>query len=236
MEHNGILSACRYAYPPNSLSLCGPSKQNDLSWYSAAQQHDKGTEEILQQFSTLYPYLCFIAGENKINNPFDYRVVEAYWIGNDLLKKSQRCDFLRFMDNTLGIHLPSVNEKIANGGLPHHAFHVLNVYHQTATSSIPEAIHALDACIINWGKVVNIAKPFIDVETRPLIIANETLQFGAQTIRTLKTQTENDSITQSISIGDYVSYHWGYVCERLTAFQLNNLKFYTNLALSFAYS
>ena len=87
MDLKGLALCSRYSYPPNSLSLCGPDKKKDLNWYSIYQQTDKGTLEILSQFSTLYPYLTLIAQENKIKDPFNQKVVEAYWIGNNLLHK-----------------------------------------------------------------------------------------------------------------------------------------------------
>ena len=63
MDFAGLALCSRYSYPPNSLSLCGPDRQNDLKWYSGSRQADHGTIEILTHFSTLYPYLRLIAGE-----------------------------------------------------------------------------------------------------------------------------------------------------------------------------
>ncbi len=230
MTYNGIALACRYAYPPNSLSLCGPPKRAELCWYSSTYTHDKGTEEILHQFSTLYPYLCFIAGENHIADPFDRRVVEAYWIGNDLLQNIKRFDFLRFIDDALRIRLPSAQRHIAYRGLPHHAFHVLHMY----KTINPDHIHALDACIIHWGKIVKLAPPHIFVETQPLIMnQQERIEFGPTMIRKLHTQGDRDTLLDHLSIGNWVSYHWGYICEKLMPYQLSNLKTYTYHALSF---
>lgn len=238
---DGLQLATRYSYPPNSLSLCGPNKQADLSWYSTSQQTDNGTKEILKQFATLYPYLCFIAGENHLKNPFDTRVIEAYWLGNSLLSTTQSSDFLHFIDNDLSLHkkLPKhdtrlLSHKIANGALPNHAFHVLNVYRRTGHNDIPQTIETMDACIINWGKITNIIGSSIIVETRPLVHLTDTLQFGTPMKRKLRMQGDNDVLLSTLSVGDIVSYHWGYVCEKITLNQLTYLELFTQSAIHFA--
>lgn len=238
---DGLQLAARYSYPPNSLSLCGPNKQNDLSWYSTSQQTDKGTQEIIEQFATLYPYLCFIAGENHLTNPFDYRVIQAYWLGNSLLQQTQRSDFIHFLDDTLSLskklhkkdHI-LLKQKIVSGAFPHHAFHVLNVYRRTGHNDIPQTIETMDACIINWGKITNIIGSSIIVETRPLVRLTNTLQFGTPMKRKLRMQGEKDTLLQTLSVGDCVSYHWGYVCEKITKNQLMYLKLFTQSAIHFA--
>ena len=42
------------------------------------------------------------------------------------------------------------------------------------------------------------------------------------------------SIALEPKVGDWVSVHWGYVCEVLTLRQVRNLKYYTELAISLA--
>src|SRR4030066_1148164 len=100
---DGVFTCSRYAYPPNSLPLCGPAKQNDLKWYSSTGETDSGTKEILSDFSTLYPYLSLIAYENSIRSPFSYKVIEAYWLGNNLLCAVAPRSFARFLNDTLGL-------------------------------------------------------------------------------------------------------------------------------------
>jgi len=224
---SGLALTCRYSYPPNSLSLCGPSRQEDLCWYTQTQQTDQGTKEILQQFTTLYSYLCFIAGENNKKNPFDYNVVDAYWIGNSLLHTTRQFDFLHFMKDTF-------RANVTYGALPHHAFHVLNVYKRTGHLTLPHTIETMDACIVNWGKIIDIRKPFVIVQTKPLIMMREKICFGNSIFRTVKLQGEKDVILHDLSTGDWISYHWGYVCEKLTRKRLKNLQLYTHLALKFA--
>ncbi len=231
MSLTGLALCSRYSYPPNSLSLCGPDKKSDLNWYSENQKSDRGTLEILSQFSTLYPYLTLIASENKIKDPFEKSVVEAYWIGNNLLHRIPITSFVSHLSDK--IHLKA-KIKIANGALPHHSFHVLNIYKRTGYLDIPHTIETMDACLINWGKVIKINKDFIVVNTKPLSIINNKLQFGKLKERKIIPQGEKDILLKNLKIGDWISYHWGYFCHKLTSVQLRNLVYYTNYSIKLA--
>lgn len=241
MDDTGLSLACRFSYPPNSLSLCGPDKQHDLAWYAATRQPDRGTIEILRQFSTLYPYLCLIAGENGLRDPFDRRVIEAYWIGNTLLEHVPTRKFVHHLTDNLAIrkqkkrkHLNLLLENVALDGFPHHAFHVLNVYRRTGHLPIPHTVETMDACLVNWGTVTTISCGSITVRTKPLMQQGDLLRFGNPLERTLFLQGSPDQAAEKVHIGDAVSYHWGYFCQRLSQRQLNNLRGFTNRALRLA--
>lgn len=100
MFMDGALRCLRYAFGPNRLHLCGPKANSDLLNFLIEQKPSKRLTFLLKKFKTMYPYLKKIADANKIKDPLDERVVEAYWIGNNLLDKA---------------HL-------------HHSFHVFNVW------------------------------------------------------------------------------------------------------------
>lgn len=241
MDTAGLAVATRFSYPPNSLSLCGPSRQSDLSWYSQNQAPDRGTAEILSRFSTLYPYLCLIAGENNIRDPFDRRVIEAYWVGNPLLHRVRLREFITALDETIGLskqverkHAIGVYDKISDGALPHHSFHVLSIHRRTGHLKIPHTIQTMDACLIQWGKVIHISSTTVKVKTRPLQQSGSTLSFGNGIERSLLWQGTHDNLHQTLAIGDWVSYHWGYVCTKLTQGQLRRLIYYTNHSLAYA--
>jgi hypothetical protein len=241
MDHAGLALASRYSYPPNSFSLCGPQKQKDLSWYAARQLPDKGNAEILTQFKTLYPYLTLIAGSNHIKDPFDKRVVEAYWIGNSLLKNISVKDYVRFLDEPIALAKKEkrevrekIYEKIAIGALPHHSFHVLNIYKRTGSMDIPHTVETMDACIINWGTITEILRDSVVVSTNPLRRIKDVLGFDTPTNRRLKYQGYNDTLHTELHIGDVISYHWGYICEKLTPQKIKLLTYYTNISLRLA--
>lgn len=241
MNLTGLMRACRYSYPPNSLSLCGPQKQRDLAWYTSQQQPDAGTKEILSQFGTLYPYLVLIASHNHISDPFDERVVEAYWLGNKLLANVPIRAFETHMTDTMMLRkkIPSqalgkTLSKLDSGALPCHAFHVLNIYKRTGHTGSDHTIQTMDACIINWGKVLKVLPDGFVVNSKPLVRAGDTLQWGNIMKRKILFQGEKDSLKEEVRTGDWVSYHWGYMCEKVTAMHVLQLRYYTNKAITLA--
>jgi Family of unknown function (DUF6390) len=84
-EPAGPLLFARYAYPPNALGYCGADETRTLLEYGDAGVADAGLAELARTFEGAWPCLTLIAGANGIADPLDPRVVEAYWVGNDLL-------------------------------------------------------------------------------------------------------------------------------------------------------
>src|ERR1700720_3436122 len=83
----GMLQFIRAGFMPNRLSYCGPVGDNrTLFDYGIAGQADGGLTPLLKRFTGALPYLQLIARANAIPDPFDVRVVEAYWLGNELLE------------------------------------------------------------------------------------------------------------------------------------------------------
>src|SRR5207249_2775873 len=74
----------RYGFMPNKLRYCGGDDNRTLLEYGLAQEVDHDLERILRKFTGALPYLTLIARANGIADPFDDRVVEAYWLRNDL--------------------------------------------------------------------------------------------------------------------------------------------------------
>jgi hypothetical protein len=238
MDIKGVNLCSRFAYPPNSLSLCGPDKKNDLLYYSSLNLPDQGTSEILSQFKTLYPYLILIANENKLIDPFNAKVVEAYWLGNRLLNNISQKTLVGHLIDSVGIKkisspkiFQNLMANIERNCFPHHAFHVLNIYHRTGNLTIPHIVETMDACLINVGKVIEVSPKNLKVKTNKLIVKGNKLIFSHAVERMLLWQGEKDYLKRKIKKGDEVSYHWGYVCSKLTAIQKIGLIRYTNLAL-----
>ena len=77
----------RYAYPPNELGYCGPDAHAQLLEQVAARADDGDLRRLVRGFDGAWPYLELIAGAAGIGDPLDARVVEAYWVGNELLDR-----------------------------------------------------------------------------------------------------------------------------------------------------
>ncbi len=251
MNYNlsGLLKCARYSLAPNQLHFCGPEKQVELLGYVSHDFADKGLGKILNQFDTLYKYLVFIASENGCKDPFDPRVVEAYWLGNDLLHKKNIRALASHLSDTLELKKKLTTKqfgrllmKTANG-FPHHTFHVLNIYQRTGHLSISHTLETMDNCRIGWGQVIGketdtkkslsrkISGPegsYLYIKTNPLIFENDKLKLGAQIIKQVF------SLIKNINVGDFVSFHWGVVCEQITKLQKQRLQYYTLQAIRLA--
>lgn len=234
----GLSLCARYAYPPNSYHYCGPDKQNDLAGYIQTKQTDKGLAEILDRFETLYPYLVLIASENRIRDPFDRRVVSAYWLGGKLLSHISKQNFYRHISEFILPKVPRYPKKhpllvdSIISGLPFHTFHVLNICMRTGRDVKVQTLKTMDSCRISWGQIVDSIPEQVRhksttyiVNTRPLIMKNTQLYLGKNLLRHIQ------SIDTSFTKGDWVSMHWGIICDRLSSIQRHSLMQYTQYAI-----
>ncbi|SRR3989344_2233846 len=245
MNYDGLLKCINYSYPPNSLQYCGPDKTEAIIAY---KQENIGSDELvsfMKDFHTLYVYLRFIAYENNIKDPFDPHVVEAYWIGNPLLTTVSMKGFWKCLveDHMLKKRLKQndlrwLMGKIPQGAVPHHTFHVLNVFTRTGHHTVEHTLETMDACRISWGKVINQqtanSQQLIEVETNPLLMRNGKLMMGKPIIKTIQIPYFYLPFTVDRLLNRKVSFHWNQFCEVLTEQQVMNLEHYTKLAIRLA--
>ncbi len=182
----------------------------------------------------MHPYLNLIARANGIKDPFDERVVEAYWIGNNLLEGVEKQRFYRHLLENLeikkkigGKSFERVTEKIDAGAVPHHSFHVLDIWKRTGHLEREHNLESMDACRVSWGKVSEINGPFLKIETEPLLYSAGKLLLGAPEERKITRGLETDIDIENLQAGDIVSMHWGVICEVITPEQAATLKKYT---------
>ena len=222
----------KHALTPNSLGYCGPDENGtilDHLYQSSVSEH---LLETLKRFEAAYPFLRLIA-KSASKAPFDYKVAEAYWLGNSLLDNVQPAEFYRF-SHGLNSHLPRQDAKTLFAGLgelamPHHTFYVLGMYSRAnaKSSSRDKLLELMDSCRISWGKVVDVKRQSLIVERAPLALdGDDHLALGGRE----KKEVRYDSGIapfEEIARGDFVSLHWNFSSERLTLRQLRNLAKYT---------
>lgn len=233
MTHGPALFG-RYAFPPNVLGYCGPSDAG-LSEGLISAEASTELARVVQQFEGAWPYLELIGGCTG-RDPLDVKVVEAYWIGNDLLDQIDTLVWGNSVDDRFrsraGESWSTLNSGIVEGR-PNHAFHVFCVYPWVGLLRSGYADHALDVidnCRIRWGQVVETNGSHVIVESRPLVWDGEELTLGA-----LRRETVRQPVLGSgCDAGDIVALHWDYVCETLNPGQLDNLKHETRLHLELA--
>lgn len=227
----GIMRCSRYSFGPNRLHYCGPDANRELQSLIEHGEANPELSVLLQQFKTLYPYLKYISRINGILEPFDNRVVEAYWLGNKLLETNKADKFHRFLIDDLDTkkkytskEFERLEEKIGKGAVPHHSFHVLNVWQKTGHTDRLDEVERMDQCIINSGKVVSVNGPDIVVLVEPLTYLNGKLLLGTPIERKITRRLEVEYDIEQIKPGQIVSIHWGVPCEIITQKQADILK------------
>ncbi|MGA7671775.1 MAG: DUF6390 family protein [Nitrolancea sp.] len=233
----GQLRFIRYGFMPNRLRYCGGDDNRTLFEYGIENVVDGGLQPLLKTFTGALPYLKLIARENGIADPFDARVVDAYWIGNDLLQRvevRQLYDALkeRFGKQLQGKTLDLVLSKAPAGARPHHNFHVFDVH--THAGQLEHSLETMDQCRVSWGKVTEVVGPELVVQRKSLLLEQGKLVMGDESRTTVVRQIEGHGFADDAKVGDWVSLHWGWVCEVLNEHQHANLVRYTDYHLKLA--
>jgi hypothetical protein len=235
---DGILRCARYAFMPNYYQYCGPDKNKSLFEYCAANYYEPNLQRILSEFEVMHPYLKLIARENKIKDEFDPRVVEAYWLGNDLTEGVMIRNLYRHFteDKNLKAKLKkSLVERVLGilpgKAKPHHNFHVMNIWLRAGKMNIKHTLKSIDECRISWGTVKKINKSRIIIDFQPLIFLDNKLILGNNYDREVLTQFNDKGFVRDLKVGDLVTVHWGWVCEKINDEQLKNLIKYTRESL-----
>ena len=165
-------------------------------------------------------------------------MVEAYWVGNDLLGKVDpqalleglRCRFRAQTGGLLSRVAPSPDV------LSNHGFHVFAVYPWASmlggTSDVPRSV--LDACRIRWGTVESVDGERAQVRSQPLEWDGSRLRLGAPRTETVRWSAEGLSLAATPAPGGVVSMHWDWICERLTPDRTDALADSTAHALDMA--
>lgn len=237
-NYAGLLKCARYAFAPNRLKYCGPdNKTREVLDYLNENTADEGLKQILRKFETLYPYLKFIALENNLNDPFDERVVEAYWLGNGLLDKISQKGLYEHFLNGLSLkkklhkrELNLVMAKLNFGALPHHSFHVFNVF--SGVWGEGRTLETMDNCRVGWGKVLTVDVHKATILTKPLVYFEGKVEFGKLIKKEITIPFDLKNIGPKLTPGLWLSFHWNVFCEVLSPRQVNLLKKYTGESLS----
>lgn len=237
MLMDGTIIFARYAFMPNRLNYCGGDDNKALFDYCVVKQTDPGLVFVLQKFQAAYPYLKLIASSNRIPDPFDARVVEAYWIGNELLDGVDLAQFYNSLHERFARHLDPKTlgyllSKPPLGARPHHSFHVFDVH--SRIGSIEHSLDTMENCRIGWGRVRETGTVDFVVEHQPLVLEQGKLKLGELRDKRVMRQIDGADFISNCQVGDFISFHWNWACEVLSLKQVNNLERYTRYHLKLA--
>ncbi len=85
----------------------------------------------------------------------------------------------------------------------------------------------LDRCRIRWGKVLAVEGDQVVVESRSLTWDGRSLGLGEPETETAVRSLDGVGMVGALEIGDWVSLHWEWVCDRLSEQQVRRLRSYT---------
>jgi hypothetical protein len=239
---SGALLFGHYAFPPNRLGYCGPDDHQALFQYVVAGQSDGGLLDLGRRFEGAYPYLRLIALANGIADPFDIRVVEAYWLGNRWLDNVDAQNFYASLSERFKARIPNASfrwltSKLGAGAKPHHNFHVFDVYKHAGLMRDERAgitMERMDQCRISWGTVIAVDGPELVVERAPIELHDGKLALGAPITTRVMRQLNGLGFADEAAPGDVVAMHWDWVCQKLTTTAMRRLRHETMQAMTLA--
>ncbi len=239
MSATGAALFARFAYPPNRLGYCGPADSEALFGYGSGElTPDRGLDRLAREFEGAWPYLELLAGAAGTDDPLADRVVQAYWIGGDLLTRVGTNDWGWHLRERFGPRcgrgVAPITDAVGNGATPNHAFHVFGVYPWVGLLREGrgglEPLRVMDRCRIRWGRVLESDGATALVRSRPLVWSGRPpghLSLAEPTVERVAV-----GLDQTLSPGDVAALHWDWACARLDARQLRWLRRVTAVELA----
>jgi Family of unknown function (DUF6390) len=223
----GHVVFARYAFPPNSLGYCGPDGAGELLSHAASGQDGQAVSRRAPAFDGAWPYLKVIAAAAGIGDPLDPLVVDAYWVGNDLLETVDPGRLLATLHERFTGQVGGFWRQVTPDATPlaHHSFQVFAVYPWVGllNTGSPVPLSVLDSCRIRWGTVTAVDDEHATVVSRPLVFASGALSLGGEREETVRWALGGEALAGRLQAGDSVSLHWDWVCDRLTPAQVDAL-------------
>ena len=228
MSDAGALLFARYAYPPNELGYCGPGGGPLLA---------AGPAEIARRargFEGAWAYLEFLAAVAGVDDPLDPAVVSAYWIGGPLLGAAEPGALLAFLGERFAGQVGGTWREAGARALPHHSFHVFEVYPWAGLlrrTGHPAALRVLDRCRIRVGTVREVDGDTATVSCCPLVTCGGgRIEPGPSRAETVRWPA---GLLGALGAGDRVALHWDWICDRLDDGQAALIESHERCRLSF---
>ena len=239
---SGPVRFARYAFGPNRLGYCGPDEAGELFQQATVGQEDERLRALERQFEGAYPYLELIARSNGIEDPLDARVVEAYWLGSPLADAVRPAALgpsleSRFRPRLRGDGWRWLATTPEAGAVPVHAFHVLDVFPKLGlirTGETDRALQVMDSCRIRWGRVLEVDGDWLVASVVPLELRGGKLRLGRPRPERVRGWVDGTGFVDDVAVGDVISIHWDWACERLDRRRLAALQSWTRRELDIA--
>lgn len=220
MSSVGALAFARYAFPPNELGYCGPVGARAMLDPQAVEE----IERRARQFEGAWVYLEFLADALGVSDPLAPEVVEAYWIGSDLLDGLSSEELLSLLIKRFGEQPGGTWREAGHRARPHHTFQVFEVYPWAAMLrqglAPGPAVGVLDGCRIRAGVVDAVDGEWVTVTAPQLAWDGQALVDTEPRSSRARWSVDGETLLARPAVGETVALHWDWVCDVLTADQV----------------
>jgi len=221
---SGALEFARFAFRPNALGYCGGQAPDELFDRVVAGADDPDLHRLCGEFAGARPYLELLAQAPGARGPLDPKVVEAYWVGGPLLGALRPDVFQADLERRIRPRATAddwrwLAGKPARGALPHHAFHVLEIYPRlglTGDGSRDAILTTMGHCLVRPARVIGRDGDDLLVMARSLVIEAGRLRFGEERPERILVTIDGRGFVDDAQPGDWVAVHWGWACDVLT--------------------
>jgi hypothetical protein len=229
---NALQLESRFSLSPNSLGYCGLKTAGEKFKECIEKGECKGVKKEITNFIVLHPYLRALARITK-KSKFSYDAIEAYWLGNNLLKQAKPKDYLLLLkyfkkQGVPDFFVDELKKKVPKVFIPNHLFQVLHVGVGKASGAVPFNIKTINDCMIRWGRVEKIIGEKVVVSLNSL----KKIKNKYSLIKIKAKIPFKSWLTESLKVGDIVAVHWNLVIKILTKKEKESLKYWTKKVCS----
>lgn len=227
MDISALQLESRFSFSPNSLGYCGKDSAATAFIHCLNNNKCSSIQKEVKHFIVLYPYLRTIARYAQLP-VFSYKVIESYWLGNDLLKKAKKKDYEILLNYFAKQGVPDffIAELKSKGPkvfIPSHLFQVLHVGVGKASGAVPFNIKSINNCMIRWGKVSKLSTDRAEINLNSLKLVRNKYK-----LLVIREGVPHDSrFTPQLKIGDIVAIHWNLIVKILSEKETENLEYWT---------
>jgi hypothetical protein len=212
----GALQFARFAFPPNELGYCGPPGARAMLEPGALAE----IEARARRFEGAWVYLELLDEVLGTGDPLAAEVVEAYWIGTDLLDRVDPGRLVGRLEEAFGDQHGGSWRTSAARARPHHSFQVFEVYPWAAmlrAGLTPgPAVNVLDRCRVRTGVVTAVEGEWVETGSRLLAWHGGALAPAAPVTERARWSLDGLTLLAPPAVGDLVALHWDWVCDVLT--------------------
>lgn len=220
MSAAGALQFARFAFPPNELGYCGPPGGRAMLDPDALGE----IEARARQFEGAWVYLQVLAELLGTDDPLAAEVVEAYWIGTDLLDRVDPAELVGRLEGAFLGQAGGTWRDAATRASPHHSFQVFEVYPWAAMLrqglAPGPAVNVLDRCRVRTGEVTGLEGEWVEVTCRPLAWDGARLEPSAPVTERARWSLDGLTLLDPPAVGATVALHWDWVCDVLGPHQV----------------